>query len=214
LQPGNANQLLTLAALRNLSMDGLRLATDRGLLRFATVHKLTAWVVTDAERVNAQARRTDGGLWQHLSGPAKAFTLPGSWATWPIGIREAQHFPRILLVEGGPDLLAAHHFVNAEERERDVAAVAMLGATHRIHPDALPLFRGKRVRIYPHLDDAGRKAAERWTEQLDAVNADVDCFDLSGIPTTSNGRVADLNDLCHLDADAFETDRQLRMVLP
>ncbi len=37
--------------------------------------------------------------------------------------------------------------------------VAMLGASQRIHADALPMFTGKRVRIFGHDDDAGRA---RW----------------------------------------------------
>ena len=156
----------------------------------------------------------DGGLWQHLDNPAKAWTLPGCWASWPVAIQEAQPFPAIALVEGAPDLLAAHHFIIAEGREQDVAAVAMLGASQRIFETALPHFRDKRVRIYPHLDSAGQDAARRWTEQLESAGADVDCFDLSGIPTVSNGRVGDLNDLTQLDADIFESERELWSVLP
>lgn len=212
MQRGDHKRLQVLASFRKLSAEGLQLADERGLLHFATLKNLSAWIVTDSERVNAQARRMDGGLWQHLD--AKAWTLPGCWAAWPIGIQEAQPFPVIALVEGAPDLLGAHHFIYAEERERDVAAVAMLGASQRVHETALPLFAGKRVRIYPHLDDAGRQAAERWTAQLESVNADVDCYDLSGIPVASGGRVADLNDLSSMDADAFESDRELWSVLP
>ena len=214
MQRGDHKRLQVLASFRKVSVEGLQLADERGLLHFAMLHNLSAWLVTDAERVNAQARRMDGGLWRHLSEPAKAWTLPGCWAAWPIGIQEAQPFPVIALVEGAPDLLAAHHFIYAEERERDVAAVCITGATMNIHADALPLFTGKRVRIFPHLDDAGRKAAERWTAQLESVNADVDCYDLSGIPIVSGGRVGDLNDLSSMDADAFESDRELWSVLP
>ena len=214
MQRGDHKRLQVLASFRKLSVEGLQLATDRDLLHFALLKNLSAWLVTDSERVNCQARRMDGGLWQHLSEPAKAWTLPGCWAAWPIGINEAQPFPMIALVEGAPDLLAAHHFIHAEERERDVAAVCITGATMNIHESALPLFSGKRVRIYPHLDDAGQKAAQRWTEQLESVNAVVDCYDLSGIPNVTGGRVGDLNDLSSLDADTFESDRELWSVLP
>jgi len=213
IQRGDHKRLQVLASFRNVSVEGLQLADERGLLHFALLKNLSAWLVTDSERVNCQARRMDGGVWPHLSEPAKAWTLPGCWAAWPIGIREAQNFPMIALVEGGPDLLAAHHFIIAEERERDVAAVCIAGASMQIHESALPLFTGKRVRIYPHLDDAGRKAAQRWTEQIESVNAVVDCYDLSGIPTVTGGRVGDLNDLSSLDADTFESDRELWGVL-
>lgn len=214
MQRGDAKHLQVLASFRNVSVEGLQLASERGLLHFATVHNLSAWIVTDAERVNAQARRMDGGLWKHLSEPAKAYTLPGCWASWPIGIMVAKDFPRIALVEGGPDLLAAHHFIHVEAREKDVAAVCITGATMKIHEEALRHFKGKRVRIFPHLDKAGADAALRWTQQLQAAGADVDCFDLSGISLVSGGQAGDLNDLCHLDADAFESDRELWGVLP
>jgi len=214
MQRGDHRRLQVLASFRNLSVEGLQLADKRGLLHFAMLHNLSAWLVTDNERVNCQARRMDGGLWQHLSEPAKAWTLPGCWASWPVGIRETQDFPVIALVEGSPDLLAAHHFIYAEGRERDVAAVCITGGTMQIHPDALPLFAGKRVRVFPHLDKTGHDGAQRWTQQLEAVAAEVDCFDLSGIATVSGGRVGDLNDLSNLDADAFESDRELWRMLP
>lgn len=214
MQKGDGEHLQALALSRNLSVEGLRLASERGLLWFATIRDLSAWLITDSERVNCQARRLDGGLWQHLDSPAKAWTLPGCWASWPIGIREAQDFPIIALVEGGPDFLAAHHFIVAEGRDRDVAAVCITGASQRIHPRALPLFHNKRVRIFPHVDAAGQDAAQRWVGQLESVGAEVDCFALSGIPTVAGGHVNDVNDFSHLDADTFEQDRELWRIFP
>jgi hypothetical protein len=211
---GTTAQLKVLATLRNIGVEGLRIANERGLLWFATLKGHPAWIVTDSQRCNAQACRMNGQPWTHLENPAKAWTLPRCRASWPIGIVEAQPFPIIALVEGGPDFLTAFHFAWAEGRERDVAPVCITGASNRIPDDAVPYFAGKRVRIFPHLDDAGKEAARRWTAQLESVNATVDCFDLSGIPTVSNGRVADLNDLSSLDADAFESDRELWSVLP
>ncbi|MBI4024765.1 MAG: hypothetical protein HY360_07260 [Verrucomicrobia bacterium] len=214
MQRGTDKPLRTLAQFRNVGTDGLQLASERGLLWFAMVHGLSAWLVTDSTGWNCQARRLDGGLWQHLATPAKAYTLPGCRTAWPIGITETQSFPFIALVEGTPDLLAAHHFIHAEGRERDVAAVCITGASNRIHEEAMPHFAGKRVRIFPHLDDAGETASERWTAQLESVNAVVDCFDLRDIPTTSGQPVKDLNDLSSLSADAFEGDRDLWSVFP
>src|SRR5207249_3940491 len=117
-----------------------QLAGERGLLWFASLKPrralLTcpAWIITDCERVNAQARRMDGQKWDDIE--AKAWTLPGSWASWPIGIREAQPFRCIALAEGAPDLLAACHFIMCEDQERNCAPVAMLGASQRIHAQA------------------------------------------------------------------------------
>ena len=131
---------------------------DRGLLFFAGWKDRPAWVVCDATRLNAQVRRMDGRPWEEIN--AKAQTLPGSQAAWPVGIREAGRFPVVLLCEGGPDLLAAHHFIHAQGREHDAAAVAILGSSNRIPAEALPLFAFKRVRIMVHADPHGKRAAE------------------------------------------------------
>ena len=87
---GTAADFKHLARLRKISREGLEWASERGLLWFATLKECSAWVVTDAARVNAQARRMDGLPWEHIG--AKAWTLPGARASWPIGITEAQPF--------------------------------------------------------------------------------------------------------------------------
>ena len=197
-----------LAKLRNIGREGLEWASERGLLCFAKLNGHPAWIITDAARVNAQARRMDGQPWEHIQG-AKAWTLPRSSAAWPIGITEAKTFPAIALCEGGPDFLAAHYQVLWEQAsdfsERDVqcAPVAMLGAAQRIHPDALPLFAGKRVRIFGHADEAGMAAVERWGAQLVSVGAEVDAFDFAGLVQVDGNPVKDLNDALSMDADSF-----------
>ena len=213
MHEGSTAELRLLAALRGLNVEALTLATDRGLLRFATMQdgasRVTAWLVTDSDQRNAQARRLDGLTWQSLPGEPKAKTLAGSQAAWPIGITEARSFPCVALVEGGPDLLAAFHFALAEGRQDHVAVVAMLGASLAIPDDALPLFADKRVRIFPHLDEAGQDAAARWERQLVDIGAEVDCFSLAGVRKVDESVVKDLNDLAFLHADDFEEDRAL-----
>jgi hypothetical protein len=211
---GTAADFERLARLRNLSFEGIQLASERGLLWFAELRSFDSWIVTDGERVNAQARRLDGGTWDHLPGNPKAWTLRGSWASWPIGAREAQPFEAAALVEGGGDLLAAFHFAFCEGRESEVAPVAMLGAAHRIHEDALPLLAGKRIRLFPHADSAGQEAAANWTRQLDAVGADVDAFDFAGLHRTDGAGVGDLNDLALISPDDFEAERETWRVMP
>ena len=76
----------------------------------------------------------------------------------------------------------------------------MLGATQRIHADALPMFTGKRVRIFGHDDEAGRGAVERWAAQLASVGADVDAFSFAGLVQTDGQPVKDLNDALLMDA--------------
>jgi hypothetical protein len=202
-----------LARLRNLSPEGIQIASESGLLWFADLRGFDSWLVTDGERVNAQARRMDGGTWEHLPGTPKAWTLPGSWASWPIGTKEAQPFKKIAIVEGGPDLLAAFHFAFCEDRE-DVAPVAMLGAGQRIPEDALPLLAGKIIRLFPHTDNAGQEAAARWTRQLETVGADVDAFDFAGLHQTDGAPVGDFNELAYISPDDFETHREAWGVMP
>jgi hypothetical protein len=72
----------------------------------------------------------------------------------------------ILLVEGGPDYLAALHFALAQKRT-GVLPVAILGrgqGLRGLHPESLEHFRGRRTRIYPHDDPDGRsyQSALRW----------------------------------------------------
>ena len=213
-------ELRAVADRRGLSLEGLELATGRGLLWNGTQRTRPdwqarpSWIVTDRERVNAQARKMDGTTWQHI-GDKKAFTLPGSRAAWPIGAREAEEFPFVALVEGGPDLLAAHHFIAAEGRENDAAAVAMLGAGNDIPEDALLFLANKRVRIFPHVDVAGEAAAVRWNDQLERVGCTVDAFRFEGLRRADGGAVGDLNDLALVDADCYEAERaDLEEVLP
>ena len=203
-----------LASLRQLRVEGVALVRRRGLLWFANWRGFPAWIISDGERVNAQARRMDGECWQHHETKPKSDTLPGCWASWPVGVGEAKPFKIVAIVEGGPDLLAAHHFIYCETREADVAAVAILGASNRIHADTLRLFAGKRVRLFPHVDGAGRDAAERWARQLESVGADVDAFDFAGLCKTDGLPVKDLNDLAAVHADDFEAERTLWRILP
>ena len=209
---GAAADIQHLATLRNTGREGLEWARERGLLWFTTLHGHPAWVVTDDARVNGQARRMDGRPWEHIG--AKAWTLPGSWASWPIGIREAKDFPNLALVEGGPDLLAAFHFMVCEDRGRDCAPVAMLGASQRIHTDALPMFASKHVRIFGHDDDAGRGAVELWAAQLASVGADVDAFSFTALRQVDGNPVKDFNDLTSIHADDFEVENILRRMMP
>lgn len=203
LRAGTDAEYRRLGKLRNLNPDVLRIANARGFLFFATVKERPAWIVTDGTRRNAQARRLDGGLWEHIDGK-KAFTLPGSWAKWPLGAEESKPFPFVALVEGGPDLLAFFQYCWAESRLEDVAPVAMLGASMPIHEDALPLFAGKHIRIFPHLDGAGQEGAATWYWQLKRAGAEVDGFSFEGFRMTNGEPCRDLNDMTSIDADSFE----------
>ncbi len=202
MRRGTKAELETVAALRNVSVAACILADSVGLLRFAEWKGKPAWIVTDGERLNAQARRMDGGKWETIEGKLKAQTLPGCWASWPLGIKAGRHYPNFLLCEGGPDLLGALHFIHELDAESSHFPIAMLGASQRIHTDALPLLANKRVRIMAHANTptdkhplgAGREAAERWAAQLATVGAEVDCADFTGLRKADGSPINDLND--------------------
>jgi hypothetical protein len=209
LKTPTAAEISAIAELRELSPEGVTLAAEVGLLFCAESREGRAWVVSDFRRINAQARRLDGKRWAHI-GNAKSWTLPGSFASWPIGLREAQAFEKIALVEGGPDLLAAFHLIWIASQEENIAPVAMLGSSNDIPPQALPLFAGKRVRIFAHRDEneVGICAENRWWEQLDKAGTVVDGYSFKGLITSDGEPVNDVCDFAHVDVDTWERERE------
>jgi hypothetical protein len=216
LDPPTRADLQQIAAVRNVSLWSVRVAAHRGFLFVTKFNGLPCWALTDESRWLCQLRRMDGEPFaRHDGNSYKAWTVAGSYGAWPIGCVEAsRRFDNIALVEGGGDFLAALHFLLAEGRIRDVGPVAMLGGGSRIAPEALPFFQEKSMRIFAHADQPRIEAAARWQQQLtEADAARVHCFDLSDL-LTSGGRLAkDLNDLTSLDADEFESDRQLSSLM-
>ena len=206
LTPGNAGQFAAVSTMRHVSLEAVALARERGLLQFGLHRGAAAWFVLDASQRIAQARRMDGKRWFD---DVKAVNVADSKARWPVGMFESIPFRTVMLVEGGPDLLAAFHFILREGREHDCAPVAILGACNPIHAAALPLFTGKRVRIYGHNDSAGEKAVARWAAQLQGIADDVDAFSFAGLPG-----VNDLNDLTRLHPDVASAHPSLSAIIP
>ena len=116
---GSAAQRKRLAMLRGLRLEAVELAIELGLLRFCKWYGVDAWLIADDSGINAQVRRLDGAL----LGKVKAMTLPNSRAKWPIGV--PARGSNIILVEGGPDLLAACQI--CVESSFKVSPVCMFG---------------------------------------------------------------------------------------
>lgn len=197
LRPLTYPEISALATLRHIpATAGLELASQCGQLFHAEVYddgfRPDCWVITDGSRQNAQARRLDGRLFDSID--AKAKTITGCRASWPIGLADLQPHHAVLLVEGGPDFLAAWHLIWENDLTKTHRPVAMLGAGNQIPDDALPLFAGRDVQIFPHRDAnmAGAHAAVRWRDTLTAVTTAT----ISTLPTK------DLNDL--VQAEAFQ----------
>jgi hypothetical protein len=154
------------------------------------------WAAVDETRNVAEFRRVDNGLHMRVNaGPEDKG--PKVWSTagknWPLGAGQIGARKRVLLVEGGPDMLSAFHFLRLWHSKRhpllqDVAVVAMLGASNRMREDAMVHFKGCRVRIMVDADTpkddeikskrklVGLEAAHRWQGQLTEAGAAVELF--------------------------------------
>jgi len=218
LRPGTASERARLATLRNLAPEAVQLAGERGFLHFGALWGKPFWAITDQRRKLVEFRRLDGAPWPAFGRLAERKShCMGSGKDWPVGTLEAAPSPKVAWLEGAPDFLAFWHFAIIEGRTEAVAPVAMLGAAnHRVAGDALARFHGKQVVLYPHVDDAGRTAAMAWARQLRAVGATVSAFDLSGIEKDDGTPGKDLNDVCHISAECFESADcyRFRAVLP
>jgi hypothetical protein len=205
LRLGSKEEHEHLAADRRISANACRLAEARGLLRFLGTREGAAWVVTDRIRENAVARLVSGQLW---SNGAKAKTLPDSRAKRPIGILEAMDFGKVAIIEGGPDTLAAFHFMLECGTESEVAPVCMTSTNADFLPGDLARLRGKVLRLFPHADPQGYNAALRWLKQLRPISADIDIADLGGLIKSDGAGAKDLNDLTALADDGWEPLRE------
>lgn len=199
----------SLASLRRITPAAIATAVDLGTLLFGTVCEERCWIVTDERRLCAEARRMNGKPFPAIGElrERKAHTLRGSVKSWPVGLSvrgfALAHFRALLVVEGGPDYLAALHFIL--DGCHDCLPVAFLGAGAgaSIHSEALPLFKGRRLRLYPHYDAGGQGevAARRWAEQFSSAGAEFDAFDFSGLRKTDGSPIKDLNDCTQIHAD-------------
>jgi hypothetical protein len=203
LSPCTEAGLAQLSTVRQIPIEGPQLAAQRKLLwhYHYPIENCQCWLVTDSYRRNAIIRRLDG---KAFNGNKKSLCLKGSQANWPIGIAQATNFPAIALCEGAPDFLAAFYLAWAGGTERFVAPVCITGASCAIHHEALALFRGKRVRIFGHADEPGKRAVVRWAEQLRKVQAEVDAFYFEGLRTADGSPVNDLNDFVLADDNRSE----------
>ncbi|MDF1659432.1 MAG: CHC2 zinc finger domain-containing protein [Verrucomicrobiales bacterium] len=205
-----------LARLRRVSVEAVSLVVGMQVVGFGSVCKNPSWIITDEMRIVAEARRLDGKLFSAIGQlqERKAHTLAGSRKCWPVGLLPKHSNPalfrKILVCEGGPDLLAAYHFC-LHFGVHDALPVSMLGRSiSGLHPDALKRFEGKRVRIFPHADPdgGGVDAAKGWKEQIENAGASkVDAFNFSGLIRKDSKPVTDLNDctvICRADEVQLE----------
>lgn len=218
LHKGSRAELDAVAQLRKVDFWAVATMQQNGVLLFGTVCGFPCWMITDPTRKIAEARRLDGQMFPAFTGGGerKAHTLKGSSKSWPVGLILPRHlhdaFQNILLVEGSGDLVAAYHFCIEKGIDgQHWQPVAMLGAAARIHPEAFPFFRGKRVKVVPHIDEAGGSGAQKWAIGLKQIGCDVSGFNLAGLRTRGGSNVKDLNDCTDIHAeDAAELEGLLK----
>lgn len=221
LHNGTVADRRLVAESRRITPEAVSTALALRTLTFAIVQGYRCWLLVDAEERCIEARRLDGMPFTECGtlGRRKAHTLRGSRKDWPLGaavLRRLPQFRTLLLVEGGPDYLAALHFAHELERW-DVLPVTMLGrgTGAKIDPAALELMRGRRVRIYPHndADGGGVKSARLWAAQLHQVGCEVDSFNFADLHRTDGTPVKDLND-CTTGLDEESTATLCRSLFP
>ena len=217
LRRGTRDELRELSGRRGFSIEALQLAEERGFLFFSDLWGHSTWCITDERRRLHEFRRVDCEKWPAFGRlPARKSHCNGHEKNFPLGTLESAPFPKVALVEGAPDVLAAFHFLRAEGKTETVAPVAILGASNRaLAPEALAHFKGKAVCIYPHADAAGLAAALSWARQLKAAGAArVTAFDLSGLMKRDGTTGKDLADVAQLSAESFECETKWQEVMP
>lgn len=196
------DECAAIAASRGLMLDAVMLAAAEGLLWQGERLGRASWVLTDAERWNAQFRRFDGAPYALSDGrEVKTLGVKGGWAAWPLGMPAlaSGSYRRAVIVEGLPDALAAFQVLLETGCATNCAVLCMTGSGLRIPAECLPFFSGVVVRIFCDADESGRRAAVRWEGQLREAGAVCDAFDLGGLLQADGKPVKDLNDCCRME---------------
>ena len=202
---------IAIAASRRLPASATARLSEAGILRIIADNE-RQWVLCDGpemprDMVLWEKRNFDRRPFRH---GGKAHTFTGAIKKWPMGLSLAMKDPlqTIIIVEGGPDLLAAYALIEHLGRH-DCVAVAILGREiKQLIPEARRVFAGRLVHIIPHRDKdtsgeltSGREAAVEWEKMLTddcGAAADVTWSPLE-VLTRPDGRPA--KDLCEAVED-------------
>jgi len=154
---------------------------QKELLEFCQVDAHPCFLIKDAENRAAEIRRLDGGLF----GTSKAFPLTGvdkGWLPGTARLRDAPPETAVLITEGATDHLTALALYARYRKaggENLWQPITLLGAgCKRLDPAAEGLLRGRRVRLIPDGDEAGRTMATHWEALLRKIGCHVDTVTL------------------------------------
>ena len=179
LVEGTAETWSAFAAKRGLSPAGVSFAVRAGVLRFLKIDGRAAYAITDSTRRAAEIRDWHGRPF----GSTKAFPLTGCSKRWLPGLAHAvtsspASAAGIFVTEGATDLLTAldaYHRWKTQGGASSWIPAAILGAGCKVlAPEAENAIRGRRVRMCPDGDDAGRAMAKHWREVFKALGCTVD----------------------------------------
>ena len=132
--PGTYEQIEKLAQLKEISVEGLLFAQERGVLVFGSPWGFEVYAVRDQSGRLIEARALNGNNFS-ASGDLPVRTshvLSSSQMDWPLGILEAKNCDCIALVAGSVEFLTLHQYVVRENAQDRVAPVAMLSSAHLI----------------------------------------------------------------------------------
>jgi hypothetical protein len=110
----------------------------------------------------------------------------------------------IILCEGSSDFLAADTLIDVEEMETMVSPVTVLGASNRLHLEALCHFPNKHIFGFPDCDPAGINGMSDWCKQLDGVARSIEVFDYIHLSREDGEPINHLRDLLRVAYDQWE----------
>ena len=191
----------SLCASRGYEIEALKEAFNRKCFGFAYYKGYETWMIGDSSNRSFQARRTYERTWYFLNN-AKAWTLKGSRASYPIGLEAIGRRKYVCLCEGSTDFLACFTFAHRFGCLDEIAPIAMLGAEQRIAFEFLRYFNNKKVRIFADNDTAGINASKRWAEQISHWAESVDILQIpSDFKTEDDNPTKDLCDMLQVETD-------------
>jgi hypothetical protein len=174
LHQGSARELSELIESRRwiASPEQLQEASETGALRFGTFYGERSWLLVDSQLRFFEARRLDAKPW----GNGGKSNSRGSKSL--LGVERLRPGCVCLFVEGAPDYLAGWILRAEAEKEScsfssECFPVAALGASSSLSREDLAHFRGVRVLMFPHRDEAGQQACLRWKRELKTGGAEV-----------------------------------------
>lgn len=183
LTEGTSATWKAFARLRGLTFPAVHAMVRADILRFCKLQDgAKCYVIADRSQRAAEIRRMDGKPF----GNSKAYPLRGVDKSWLPGISLLNgelKTTAVLITEGATDLMAAIDLYSRYRRDfggsHSWQPVALLGAgCKRLHPEAVALLRGRRVRIVPDADPAGDTMADHWQALLRKIGCPVDIVTL------------------------------------